>query len=103
MKGYLKISLAIQGPGDSSVKLTDTPIGTLEDSTNQEVMMPSSLRKDFKQLNITFVKGQYFSKMDGGSGWCDPYITTTFHKAKYTTPVFKYDSKKQEVDFNYVF
>lgn len=39
--------------------------------------MPSSIRKDFMQLNLTFVKGQHFARMDNQSGkWCDPYITT---------------------------
>lgn len=59
------------------MKLSDTPAAHLEDSANEEVMMPSSIRKDFMQLNLTFVKGQHFARMDNQSGkWCDPYITT---------------------------
>ena len=46
-KGFLKIGLAVQGPDDSSVKLTDEPPGSLEEA-DREILMPSSLRKSFK-------------------------------------------------------
>ena len=46
IKGYLKMSVAIQGPGDSSVKLTDDP--GLENSEESQVMMPSSIKKEYK-------------------------------------------------------
>jgi hypothetical protein len=40
------MSVAIQGPGDSSVKLTDDP--GLENSEESQVMMPSSIKKEYK-------------------------------------------------------
>jgi hypothetical protein len=42
IKGYLQVSIAVQGPGDSSVKLTDAEGGEDEEA---EVMMPASIRK----------------------------------------------------------
>ena len=55
IKGYIKLSIAVQGPGDSSVRLTDS-VGGLENSEDQEVMMPASIRKEYKQVNISIIQ-----------------------------------------------
>jgi hypothetical protein len=54
IKGYLKMSVAVQGPGDSSVKLTDDE--GVENSEEQQVMMPSSIKKEYKQVVISFIE-----------------------------------------------
>lgn len=46
--------------------------------------MPASIRKEYKQLKIKFVKGERFPKMDLG-GTIDAYIQTTYFKKKLKT------------------
>ena len=44
--------MSVQGPGDNSIRLTESPI--LEE-TDQHVLMPASIRKDYKQLKIGII------------------------------------------------
>ena len=53
---YLKLSIAIQGPGDEQVALNDQ--AGLENTENQEIMMPASIKKEFKQIKFRFIKGE---------------------------------------------
>ena len=54
IKGYFRLSIAVQGPGDSSVRLTDAAGG--ESFEDQEVLMPASIRKEYKQINIGIIQ-----------------------------------------------
>jgi len=55
IKGYVKLSIAVQGPGDSSVRLTDAA-GGVDNFRDQEVLMPASIRKEYKQVNISIIE-----------------------------------------------
>ena len=50
--GNLKISIAIQGPGDEQVQLSDQ---AGPDSIGDVVLMPAQIKKEFKQLKIRFI------------------------------------------------
>ena len=50
--GNLKISMAVQGPGDEQVQLSDQ---AGPDSVDQVVLMPAQIKKEFKQLKIRFI------------------------------------------------
>jgi len=45
VKGYIKLSVSVQGPGDNSIRLTDSSGEKFE---SKEVMMPASIKKDYK-------------------------------------------------------
>ena len=68
IKGYIQMSIAVQGPGDSTVKLTDA--GGAEETA---VMMPASIRKKYKQIVISILHAENFAKMDM-FGKIDPFI-----------------------------
>lgn len=53
-------------------------------SEDTEVMMPPSIRKEYKQLKIRFLKGEKLPKMDT-FGSIDAYIMTTYMKKKLKT------------------
>ena len=74
IKGFLKVSVAVQGPGDSSVKLVDDEGA---DTEEQQVMMPSSIKKEYKQVVISFIEAQKLPKMDT-FGTIDAFIETKF-------------------------
>ena len=72
--GNLKISIAVQGPGDEQVQLNDQ---SGPDSAGDEVMMPAQIKKEFKQLKIRFIQAEKLPKMDT-FGTIDAYITGKF-------------------------
>lgn len=78
---YLKLAISITGPGDDQVAINDT---TGSQGNDEEVMMPPSIKKVYKQLVIRFVKGEKFPKMDIG-GTIDAYIKTQYLKKKIKT------------------
>lgn len=49
IKAYLRVSIAVQGPGDNAVSLSEAPITK---NANLETIMPASLAKAYKQINI---------------------------------------------------
>ena len=71
----MRMSIAIQGPKDNAVRLADSD--GLEDSSEMEVLMPASIKKDYKQLELTVVEAQNLPKMDT-FGTIDAYIKTNF-------------------------
>jgi hypothetical protein len=68
---YLRLGISVTGPGDDQVALNDDTGPANADE--QEVMMPASIKKQYKQLKIRFIKGEKFPKMDIG-GTIDAYI-----------------------------
>lgn len=59
---YLKLSISIAGPGDEQVPLNDDT--GPQNNDDVEVLMPPSIKKEFKQVKIRFLKGEKFPKMD---------------------------------------
>lgn len=78
----MKIAISITGPGDEQINLNDET--GPQSSEDQEVMMPASIRKEYKQLKIRFVKGEKLPKMDL-IGTIDAYIQTVYLKKKLKT------------------
>ena len=76
----MKIAISITGPGDDQVAINDQT-GSQND---EDVMMPPSIKKVYKQLKMRFVKGEKFPKMDMG-GTIDAYIKTQYLKKKIKT------------------
>eukprot|EP00350_Pseudokeronopsis_sp_OXSARD2_P012136 CAMPEP_0170564708 /NCGR_PEP_ID=MMETSP0211-20121228/74447_1 /TAXON_ID=311385 /ORGANISM="Pseudokeronopsis sp., Strain OXSARD2" /LENGTH=115 /DNA_ID=CAMNT_0010884519 /DNA_START=306 /DNA_END=653 /DNA_ORIENTATION=- len=79
---YLRLSINVTGPGDEVTPLND-PTGP-EKNGGMEVMMPTSIKKEFKQIKFRFVKGEKFPKMDT-FGTIDAYFKTTFMKKTLRT------------------
>jgi hypothetical protein len=71
----------VAGPGDEQVSLNDA--GGPENA-NDEIMMPPSIKKEFKQVKIRFLKGEKFPKTDT-FGTIDAYLSTIFFKKKLKT------------------
>ena len=73
--GNLKISIAVQGPGDEQVQLNDE---SGPEAANQDTLMPAQIKKEFKQLKIRFIQADKLPKMDTFLGTIDAYIQTKF-------------------------
>ena len=82
---YLKLSISVAGPGDEQVSLNDE-LGP--EKADAMVMMPPSIKKQFKQIKFKFIKGEKFPKMDT-FGTIDAYISTIFFKKKLKTIAVK--------------
>jgi len=80
--GYLKLALSVTGPGDEQVSLSDETGPQTHDE--QEVMMPPSIKKEYKQLKLRFIKAEKLPKMDQ-FGTIDAYIQTVYFKKKLKT------------------
>ena len=95
IKGILQISIAIQGPDDKAIVLEEAQ--GLENSEDAEVLMPASIRKAYKQMNISILRAEHLPKMDIGimGGSIDAYVETTFMKHKYKTKIVEPNKLKQ--------
>ena len=80
--GNLKISIAVQGPGDEQVQLNDE---SGPEAANQDTLMPAQIKKEFKQLKIRFIQADKLPKMDTFLGTIDAYIQTKFQGKKMKT------------------
>jgi hypothetical protein len=87
---YLKISINITGPGDEQVQLSEDRAG-FDKTDGENIMMPSSIKKQYKQLYFRIFRGEKLPKMDGfiGGGSIDAYICTSFFKQTLKTTVIK--------------
>ena len=79
--GHLKISIAVQGPGDEQVQLNDQ---SGPDNADQVMLMPAQIKKEFKQLKIRFIQAEKLPKMDT-FGTIDAYIKGNFQGKKIRT------------------
>mmetsp|Transcript_40372 Transcript_40372/g.52910 ORF Transcript_40372/g.52910 Transcript_40372/m.52910 type:complete len:170 (+) Transcript_40372:543-1052(+) len=79
--GNLKISIAVQGPGDEQVQLNDQ---AGPDSIGSVVLMPAQIKKEFKQLKIRFITAEKLPKMDT-FGSIDAYVFGKFQGKKIRT------------------
>lgn len=84
VKGYLQLSISVQGPGDNAVKLTDQI--ALPDAANDSILMPASIKKEYKQLAITIIEAEDLPKMDTFGG-IDAYVYLEYNNKKYKTKV----------------
>lgn len=57
--------------------------------------MPPSIRKQYKQLKLRFIKGEKFPNMDYG-GTIDAYIKTIFMRKKLETEAVTQSKSSQE-------
>ena len=69
---YLKISISIAGPGDEQVQISDDNSG-VDDTDKGGVLMPSSIKRQYKQLYFRIFKAEKLPKMDR-FGTIDAYI-----------------------------
>jgi len=77
----LKISIAVQGPGDEQIQLKDQEG---PDKPGQQVLMPAQIKKEFSQLKIRFIQAQHLPNLDI-MGTIDAMITTEFFGKKWKT------------------
>lgn len=73
--GNLKISIAVQGPGDEQVQLSDQ---SGPDSADAAVLMPAQIKKEFKQLKLRFIQANNLPKMDT-FGTIDAFVCGKFN------------------------
>ena len=97
IKGFIKASIAVQGPGDSSVRLVDA---TSTSEANESVMMPASIRKAQKQVNISILKAEKLPKMDTFGG-IDAFFQTKWKKKWLKTR--QVNQKNEICTFNQTF
>lgn len=83
IKGYLQLSIAVQGPGDNAVKLSDEP--ALGDS-KESILMPASIKKTYKQLSVSILEAWGLPKMDT-FGTIDAYVKLNYNGHLYKTAV----------------
>ena len=75
---YLKVSILVTGPGDEQIQLTDQA-GGVDYTERSGIMMPPSIKKQYKQLYFKIFKAENLPKMDR-FGTIDAYIETTYFK-----------------------
>jgi hypothetical protein len=81
----LKVSISVAGPGDEQIQLTEDK-GGVDDTDSSTIMMPPSIKKQYKQLYFRIFKAEKLPKMDR-FGTIDAYIETTYFKNKLKTTV----------------
>jgi hypothetical protein len=79
--GFLKVSIAVQGPGDATKKLDDQEG---PDKDDQQILMPSQVKKEFKQLKLRFIQAIDLPKVDL-FGTIDAYIYVKYLGVEYQT------------------
>ena len=96
--GYLTVSIDIQGPGDKAVQLE---LGSDAEVALSEPLMPSSIKKSYKQLHFKLFRAENLPVMDLamiGEGSTDAYVQMSYGgkslKSKYV------ETKKNKVEWN---
>lgn len=73
--GYITVSINIQGPGDEATQLE---MGTEKQTTEKAPLMPSSVKKQYKQIYIRIFRAENLPIMDKamlyGEGSIDAYV-----------------------------
>ena len=90
---YLRVSIHISGPGDQQIALTDDT--SLSTSDGDNVMMPASIKKNYKQLHFRVIRGEKLPKTDT-FGTIDAYVMTQFNKQKLKTKTVTMQNKSVE-------
>jgi hypothetical protein len=90
VSGFVKISVSIHGA-------QDTPVLLAEDTNDSEnVIMPSAIKPQFKQLKLHFFMGEKLPKMDRAQkilgkevkeGKMDAYFTTEINGKRLKTSI----------------
>ena len=81
----MKISINIAATGDDQVQLDEDKSG-IDNTDGDSVMMPASIKKNYKQLYFRIYKAEKLPKMDR-FGTIDAYMSTTFFKQTLKTEV----------------
>ena len=77
--GNLKISIAVQGPGDEQVQLNDE---AGDQGADAATLMPATIKKEYKQLKIRFIQIENMVNVDGMWGSADPFFKCTYQGKK---------------------
>ena len=80
---FLKISVSIHGTDDKPVELGEDP-----DPNNDKCMMPASIKPNFNQLKLHFIKGECLPRLDTklvGKGSMDAYCVGMIGNKKLKT------------------
>lgn len=68
---------------------------------DQVLLIPASIKKQYKQLKIAFVMGEHFPELDQFVGTIDAYVSLDFGGRKYRTPAVKMESLRCPFDFEF--
>jgi hypothetical protein len=74
------VSVNVSGPGDSQVALVDDS-SPLSVTDGDNVLMPPSIKKNYKQLHLKLIRGEKLPKTDT-FGSIDAFVQVTFNGQK---------------------
>ena len=89
MTGFLVVSLNVSGPGDPAVELKS---GSQAEIEEKPIIMPSSVKKNYKQVYLRIYKATHLPKMDYqliGTGTIDAYLKIKYKEKVLKTKVIK--------------
>lgn len=89
MTGTLILSINVQGPGDDAQELK---MGSTKEIEKNSIMMPSSVKKEYKQLYLRVYQASNLPKMDYqlvGTGSIDAYLKIKYKGKKLQTKVIR--------------
>lgn len=89
MSGSLVVSINVQGPGDEA---TELKMGTAKEIDEKPIIMPSSVKKRYKQLYFRVYMAQHLPKMDTqliGTGTIDAFLVVSYKGKKLKTITIK--------------
>lgn len=89
MTGSLVVSINVQGPGDEA---TELKMGSTKDWDENQIIMPSSVKKEYKQIYLNIYQATHLPKMDYqlvGTGTIDAYLKLFYHGKKLKSKVIK--------------
>lgn len=93
--GYVTVSINVVGPGDESVELTQATEAVIAE---KPPLIPTSIKKVYKQLYLRLLIAEDLPKMDKYLGTIDAYALLQIGKNKLKTKV--YTMKDQLVEWN---
>ena len=100
IKGFLKFSVNIVGPGDKQIELDDEKPDQITSEGGQfknsgkgnmnaaTVLLPPQIQTKGWQMKIQLIKGEHLIKMDWG-GSIDCYLVFQFGNAQFVTEIIK--------------
>ena len=92
--GYITVSINVQGPGDEATQLE---MGTDKQVAEKAPLMPSSVKKKYKQIYIRIFRGENLPIMDKamlyGEGSIDAYLVVKYGQGKLKTKVVTMKNK----------
>jgi hypothetical protein len=96
--GFIVVSINVQGPGDEATQLE---MGNEKQISEKAPLMPSSVKKQYKQIYIRFYRAENLPIMDKpmlyGEGSIDAFVQMKYGANKLKTKVVQ--MKDQRVDW----